>query len=1022
LALATVAAPAGCTRTLYRRQADREANYLVREKSVGTPWEVPDDYTIQPDPRSRFFDPTDPDFPTLPPAGPQLYQYKLPELNSSRRGKWEPEPLPETLPANPQSPSPELPAPPPIPELNSVPSGPAAAQRNPASAQTNAVPWAQVQPPYAVQQASSASHVGTSHGGTPAQQRGGEFQLLAYQEQTGAPAPAKARKDPFEEFINTIGRAQVKVKGLEVPSIQSEYWENIPPNCLALMLDFERVRNEYVDTYGVEPSDELRDKSPRLTLEELFELALIDSREYQRRKEILYEAALNVSLERFAYATKFSLRGTTVDTTYSHLRSRGTTVNTLAVPSTFRGDKVLATGGTLVGQFANDILLTFNGPTGFAADVSSELLFEITQRVIRRDILLEPLIQSERNLIYAARDFMRFRKEFFLQIADSYYRILINYRRIEISAQNYFAQVRTFQQALEEVESGVSSAPNVIFLNEFERSALSALVDLIGVCNSFEQSLDSFKLTLGVPTETVLNVDLEELVQLTLRDTIEVSKAQALRWLTRLEKLRSEASEATQGDILTADYSLAEQLIKWLWERGRLVENKVDPREVFQERELFRLDAARLEYLSDRQLLAEAQTSDPPKQRILVFQNQVDVIESELAVIGRQIEYADSLGLKDRELDQDRAKWEGIQQQFEDLLTDIDKALETNPDDRAIIELIDVATRVLAEADTLAQDLDRLLFGQVVERLELANTLAKTDQLIELARSLFDEADGGLPPIDISVDEAMVTALVQRLDLMNQRGFLADDWRAIKIAADELKSNLNISASQRVNTDTNRPFSFSTDNANTRLRLAWDLPLNRKLQRNAFRRSLINYNVGLRDLMQTEDRIKFNVRSQLRNLAQARLQYPLFVDQAALAEEQVVSTRLQLILGIPNVRARDLLDALNSARVALGRMVDARIGYITERALFALELEIMMLDDEGFWPQINDPSYQPQANGAYPWNAGSAYGSFPSYLKVSNEFRRMLNQPPPGASGTMRREDAREPDPADTPPASEPAG
>ncbi len=319
-------------------------------------------------------------------------------------------------------------------------------------------------------------------------------------------------------------------------------------------------------------------------------------------------------------------------------------------------------------------------------------------------------------------------------------------------------------------------------------------------------------------------------------------------------------------------------------------------------------------------------------------------------------------------------------------------------DNAAIIGLIDKATVLLAGTATLSQDLDDLLFGKQIAQVDLENTLQRTDKLIEFTNRAFSDARSGLPPIDISVDEAMVTALVQRLDLMNERGALADDWRNIKLAADELKSNLNLSASQRIGTDTNRPFSFSTDNANTRLRLAWDLPLNRKRERNAYRRSLINYNAGLRSLMLAEDNIKFNVRSQIRNLAQARVQYPISVDQAALAEEQVVSTRLQLILGVPGVRAPDLLDAYNSARIALGQMVDARIGYITERARFALELEVLMLDDEGYWPQINDPEYQPEPNGAFPWNGGSAYGTFPSYLKVSHEYRRMLHQAPPGAS------------------------
>ena len=143
----------------------------------------------------------------------------------------------------------------------------------------------------------------------------------------------------------------------------------------------------------------------------------------------------------------------------------------------------------------------------------------------------------------------------------------------------------------------------------------------------------------------------------------------------------------------------------------------------------------------------------------------------------------------------------------------------------------------------------------------------------------------------------MVTALVQRLDLMNERGALADRWREIKIAADELRSRLDLHASQTIGTAKNRPFDFSTDNATTRLQLAWDLPLNRKRDRNLYRRTLINYNAELRSLQQSEDTIKQEVRRQLRNLEQARVQYPISVAQAALAEEQVLSTRMQLVLG-----------------------------------------------------------------------------------------------------------------------------
>ena len=48
---------------------------------------------------------------------------------------------------------------------------------------------------------------------------------------------------------------------------------------------------------------------------------------------------------------------------------------------------------------------------------------------------------------------------------------------------------------------------------------------------------------------------------------------------------------------------------------------------------------------------------------------------------------------------------------------------------------------------------------------------------------------------------------------------------------------------------------------------------------------------------------------------------PISVAQAALAEEQVLSTRMQLVLGLPGIRAWDLLLAYNDSREALVAMV-----------------------------------------------------------------------------------------------------
>jgi hypothetical protein len=374
------------------------------------------------------------------------------------------------------------------------------------------------------------------------------------------------------------------------------------------------------------------------------------------------------------------------------------------------------------------------------------------------------------------------------------------------------------------------------------------------------------------------------------------------------------------------------------------------------------------------------------------------MIHSQLVLIQRQGQLAALAGLAPNELDRMRDEYLEQERKLATLQGDLGTSLQSQPDDTVIVGFIDQATVALARLDVLADDLDQLLFGGPVRTVDLEQSLARSDALVRFAQAGFAAAEQGLPTIKISADQAMVTALVQRLDLMNERGALADRWREIKLAADELRSHLDLRASQTIGTRKNRPFDFSLDNSNTQLQVAWDLPLNRKRDRNLFRRALIGYNAELRNLQQIEDTIKLDLRRQLRNLEQARYQYPIAVAQAALAQEQVLSTRLQLILGSPDVRAIDLVLAYNDSREALVAMFNRRIGYLLERARFALELEVMMLDDTGFWPDINDPQYQPAPNFQYPWNAGAAYGDFPSFLRVSHELRRMLHYPPPGAA------------------------
>lgn len=74
LVLASIFTGSGCSRMFWRQHADRETYSVLAQKMTDERWIVPR-VDLQPDPRSRFYDPYDPDTPPLPPDDPDAHQY-----------------------------------------------------------------------------------------------------------------------------------------------------------------------------------------------------------------------------------------------------------------------------------------------------------------------------------------------------------------------------------------------------------------------------------------------------------------------------------------------------------------------------------------------------------------------------------------------------------------------------------------------------------------------------------------------------------------------------------------------------------------------------------------------------------------------------------------------------------------------------------------------------------------------------------------------------------------------------------
>ncbi len=160
-------------------------------------------------------------------------------------------------------------------------------------------------------------------------------------------------------------------------------------------------------------------------------------------------------------------------------------------------------------------------------------------------------------MVYAARDFARFRKTLFGDLAGQYYNLLLAYRGIEIDTQDYFSMLRGFNQGEAEYRAGRLPRFQV---DQFEQSTLTSRRTLISSCNSLEEKFDQLKIDIGLPTELPINLDLTELEQLTLRDELMAVAERVHRARRNLMKERAQPSPE-RGALLNASVDLVRKML-----------------------------------------------------------------------------------------------------------------------------------------------------------------------------------------------------------------------------------------------------------------------------------------------------------------------------------------------------------------------------------------------------------------------------------------------------------------------------
>jgi len=153
-----------------------------------------------------------------------------------------------------------------------------------------------------------------------------------------------------------------------------------------------------------------------INLEQSIELAYLNSRELQARRESLYLAALPVTQERFALGPQGSFFGSDFLNKYGNEASGGP-VRQWSNQTVAGISQVFCWGAQLLVNFANQTVYNFGQ---LPSTSISTLSFDFVEPFLRGAgfaVTLEPLTQAERNLLYEIRDFYKFRQDFFVFIA-----------------------------------------------------------------------------------------------------------------------------------------------------------------------------------------------------------------------------------------------------------------------------------------------------------------------------------------------------------------------------------------------------------------------------------------------------------------------------------------------------------------------------------------------------------------------------------------------------------------------------
>ncbi len=258
-----------------------------------------------------------------------------------------------------------------------------------------------------------------------------------------------------------------------------------------------------------------------LSLSQAVAIATAYNRDYQLQKEALYTTALDLRLTRHQFETQFfgGLSGG-YDADWND--------EVWGIESNSGFNRLLATGTLISAKISSAWLDVLTGNLeGGLASVLTATVFQPLLRGSDPKIVLENLTQAERDTLYQIRSFNRFRKIFVVFVITQYYQVLQRYELAKNAEANYNVLARLYGTVEKLTNAGRLPA---FELDRVRQEMLKAGDIHVQARKEYASMLDSFKITLGVPTTAEFLLDegvLQELKTSDIRN-LDFNEDQAL--------------------------------------------------------------------------------------------------------------------------------------------------------------------------------------------------------------------------------------------------------------------------------------------------------------------------------------------------------------------------------------------------------------------------------------------------------------------------------------------------------------